>query len=79
MTRAIRNCRFTLNRVKPATAAKPRRPLSGIASDASGPVARELREKKLHEDRFAGAGGLVMTRAIRDCFTKIVSLAPEVL
>ena len=44
-----------------------------------GPVARELREKKLHEDRFAGAGGLVMTRAIPNCFMKIVSLAPEVL
>jgi len=45
MTRAIRHGHFTLNRVKPATAAKPPWPLNGIASDASGPVARELREK----------------------------------
>jgi ribosomal protein L14 len=35
MTRAIRHSHFTLNRVKPATAAKP----------PWGPVARELREK----------------------------------
>jgi ribosomal protein L14 len=31
--------------VKTATAAKPPWPLNGIASDASGPVACELREK----------------------------------
>jgi hypothetical protein len=45
MPRAIRHRQFTLSGTKPATAAKPPWPLNGIASDASGPVARELREK----------------------------------
>jgi hypothetical protein len=45
MARAIRHSQFTLSRVKPATAAKPPWPLDGIASDASGPAARELRER----------------------------------
>jgi Ribosomal protein L14p/L23e len=45
MARAIRHSQFTLGRVKPAPAAKPPWPLNGIASDASGPVARELRER----------------------------------
>jgi hypothetical protein len=45
MARAIRHSQLTLSRVKTATAAKPPWPLDGIASDASGPVARELREK----------------------------------
>ena len=45
MARAIRHRQFTFTRVKTATAAKPPWPLNGIASDASGPVARELREK----------------------------------
>ncbi len=45
MARAIRPGQFIATRVKTATAAKPPRPLNGIASDASGPVARELREK----------------------------------
>jgi hypothetical protein len=45
ITRATRHSHFTLSGVKPATAAKPPQPLNGIASDASGPVARELREK----------------------------------
>ena len=49
MTRAIRHGQLIGNRVKPATAAKPPWPLTGIASDASGPVARELREKNFHE------------------------------
>jgi hypothetical protein len=45
MARAIRQSRFIASRVKTAKAAKPPWPLNGIASDASGPVARELREK----------------------------------
>jgi ribosomal protein L14 len=45
MARAILQGQFIASRVKAATAAKPPWPLNGIASDASGPVARELREK----------------------------------
>jgi hypothetical protein len=45
MARAILRAQFIASRVKTATAAKPPWPLSGIASDASAPVARELREK----------------------------------
>jgi hypothetical protein len=45
MTCAIRHCRRVAARVKTATPAKPAWPLVGIASDASGPVARELCEK----------------------------------
>jgi hypothetical protein len=45
MARAIRHRALIPNGVKTATAAKPPWPLNGIASDASGPVARELREK----------------------------------
>ena len=45
MARAIPHSRLTLSRIRTATAAKPPRPLGGIASDASSPVARELREK----------------------------------
>ena len=45
MTRAIRQRQLIANRVEPATPAKPPWPLNGIASDASGPVARELRER----------------------------------
>jgi hypothetical protein len=45
MSRAIRQGQLIATRVKTAKAAKPPWPLGGIASDASGPVARELREK----------------------------------
>jgi Ribosomal protein L14p/L23e len=45
MTRAFRQRQLIANRVRPAMAAKPPWPLSGIASDAAGPVARELREE----------------------------------
>jgi hypothetical protein len=45
MARATATLEATQNRTKTATAAKPPWPLGGIASDASGPVARELREK----------------------------------
>jgi ribosomal protein L14 len=45
MTRAICQRQLIANRDETATPAKPSRPLNGIASDASGPVARELREK----------------------------------
>jgi len=43
--RAIRHRQFTLSGIRTAMPAKPSWPLDGIASDASGPVARELREK----------------------------------
>jgi hypothetical protein len=39
MTRAIRQRQFIASRVKPAMAAKPPWPLSGIASDAAGNAA----------------------------------------
>jgi len=47
MARAIRRGELIAGLVKTATAAKPPWPFGGIASDASGPVARELREKNL--------------------------------
>jgi Ribosomal protein L14p/L23e len=45
MARAICHRQLTLSRFKTAMPAKPSWPLDGIASDASGPVTRELREK----------------------------------